>query len=144
MKLDLRIGGLYRNRVGRVWRLVEYYYDGRSYSWVGVLPGGGHVRSTWTATGAFYDDKTPAKWDLVEEVASSVVVDPADAISTPVQISTGAMTRPAPCQHRWIETPGLYRLYRDCALCKAKHEDVYPHGVDLRGVDPQTEGAHTS
>ena len=30
------------------------------------------------------------------------------------------------CSHKWKTTMGIYREYKDCVLCEAKFEDVYP------------------
>jgi hypothetical protein len=41
------------------------------------------------------------------------------------QVTSADTTPVTPrCIHRWVESLGLARLYRDCATCKAKYEDT--------------------
>lgn len=30
------------------------------------------------------------------------------------------------CDHKWKETQGIYKVYKDCTKCNKKFEDVYP------------------
>lgn len=67
-----------------------------------------------------------------EELAQQ---DPNDPWSSPswswidTELATGRAidhSVPPSCAHKWKDSPGLMRMYRDCEICKAKWEDVYP------------------
>lgn len=138
MTLQLQEGRLYTTRNGGYVVLITKRDTDTYYGMVNSpITGKAHLLE-WLSSGKLkhLSDRDNAL-DLVSEWTPTVSmwgtpVPPARVTSSILYRGTSdphtGVGTPPDCDHKWVETPGLLRMYRDCSRCHAKWEDTHMGG----------------